>query len=136
MDFAVPANHSIKLKEREKKDEYLDLAKELKKLWDMKVTIRKDYKRNWTNWKLEDEWKPSKLHLCWERTEYWEDSWGVEVTCCHSNSGERPSRKTKVKHYHRIVIIIVMNEKEKLQKWRLYCPGWPHYKTERKWKAG
>ena len=37
--YAVQANHRIKLKEREKKDEYLDLARELKKLWNMKVTI-------------------------------------------------------------------------------------------------
>ena len=39
VDFAVPADHSIKLKECEKKDKYLDLARELKKLWNMKVTI-------------------------------------------------------------------------------------------------
>ena len=31
MDFAAPADHSVKLKESEKKDEYLGLAKELKK---------------------------------------------------------------------------------------------------------
>ena len=30
MDFAVPADHRVKLKESEKKDKYLDLAKELK----------------------------------------------------------------------------------------------------------
>ena len=30
-DFAVPADHKIKLKECEKKDKYLDLARELKK---------------------------------------------------------------------------------------------------------
>ena len=39
MDFAVPADHRIKLKESEKKDMYLDLARELKKLWNMLVTI-------------------------------------------------------------------------------------------------
>ena len=39
MDFAVPADHRVKLKESEKKDKYLDLARELKKLWNMKVTI-------------------------------------------------------------------------------------------------
>ena len=39
MDFAVPADHRIKLKENEKKDKYLDLARELKKLWNMKVAI-------------------------------------------------------------------------------------------------
>ena len=37
--FAVPADHRINLKESEKKDKYLDLARELKKLWTMKVTI-------------------------------------------------------------------------------------------------
>ena len=39
VDFAVPVNHRINLKESEKKDKYLDLATELKKLWNMKVTI-------------------------------------------------------------------------------------------------
>ena len=39
VDFAVPADHSVKLKECEKRDKYLDLARELKKLWNMKVTI-------------------------------------------------------------------------------------------------
>ena len=39
VDFAVPPDHRINLKECEKKDEYLDLAKDLKKLWNMKVTI-------------------------------------------------------------------------------------------------
>ena len=39
VDFAVPAARLIKLKECEKKDKYLDLARELKKLWNMQVTI-------------------------------------------------------------------------------------------------
>ena len=39
VDFAVPADHRIKLKECEKKDKYLDLARELKKLWKILVTI-------------------------------------------------------------------------------------------------
>ena len=33
------ADHRINLKKSEKKDKYLDLARELKKLWNMKVTI-------------------------------------------------------------------------------------------------
>ena len=37
--FAVPADHIIKLKACEKKDKYQDLARELKKLWNMKATI-------------------------------------------------------------------------------------------------
>ena len=39
VDFAVPADHRINLKESEKKDKYLDLAREIKKLWNIKVTI-------------------------------------------------------------------------------------------------
>ena len=37
VDFAVPADHRVKLNECEKKDKYLDLARKLK-LWNMKVT--------------------------------------------------------------------------------------------------
>ena len=39
MDFAIPADHRIKLKENEKKDKYLNLASESQNLWKMKVTI-------------------------------------------------------------------------------------------------
>ena len=39
VDFAVPTDHRIKLKECEKKDKYLNLARELKKLWKVKVPI-------------------------------------------------------------------------------------------------
>ena len=37
--FSVPTDHRIKLKECKKKDKYCDLARELKKLWNMQVTI-------------------------------------------------------------------------------------------------
>ena len=39
VDIAVPAGLRVKLKESEKKDKYLDLFRELKKLWNMKVTF-------------------------------------------------------------------------------------------------
>ena len=39
MNFAFPANHWVKIKESKKKNKYLNLAKELKKLWSMKVTV-------------------------------------------------------------------------------------------------
>ena len=39
IDFAVLADHRIKLKECEKRDKYLDFARELKKLCNMQVTI-------------------------------------------------------------------------------------------------
>ena len=37
VDFAVPTDQRVKLKEIEKKDKYLDLVRKLKKLWDIKV---------------------------------------------------------------------------------------------------
>ena len=39
VDLAVPADHRVKLKESEKKDKFLDLARELKNLWNMKLTV-------------------------------------------------------------------------------------------------
>ena len=39
VDFAIPTDHKIKLKECEKKDKYIDLAWKLKKLWNMQVTV-------------------------------------------------------------------------------------------------
>ena len=39
VDFGVLANHMVKLKENIKRDKYLDHARELKKLWIMKVTV-------------------------------------------------------------------------------------------------
>ena len=39
VNFAVLADHRINLKESEKKDKYLDLARELKKQWNLKVMI-------------------------------------------------------------------------------------------------
>ena len=38
MDIAALADHRVKLKESEKKDKYWDLAREVKKLWNKKVT--------------------------------------------------------------------------------------------------
>ena len=72
VDFAVPADHRIKLKDSEKKDNYLDLARELKKLWNMKVTIiplmigvfgtvTKGLLKVLGD--LADEWRPSKYSI-------------------------------------------------------------------------
>ena len=38
MDFGVRVVHRVKIKEKEKIDKFLDLARELKKPWNMKVT--------------------------------------------------------------------------------------------------
>ena len=39
MDFAIQADHRLRLKESEKRDKYLLLVKELKTQWNMKMTV-------------------------------------------------------------------------------------------------
>ena len=39
VDLAVPADHRVKLKENKKKSQYLNFARKLIKLWNMKVAI-------------------------------------------------------------------------------------------------
>ena len=39
VDFPVPADPRVKLKESEKKQKYLDFARKLKKLWNIKMTV-------------------------------------------------------------------------------------------------
>ena len=105
MVFTVPIDHRVKLKESEEKDEYLDLVRELKKLWNMKVTIIQivivigalGTVTEGLVKRLENEWRSFKLLHNWDRPEYWEESWKLEGTCCHSNSSERPSANADVK---------------------------------------
>ena len=48
MVFAVPVDHRVKLKESEKRDKYLDLARELKKTVEYEID---DYTNcNWFSW--------------------------------------------------------------------------------------
>ena len=39
IDFAVPYDSRVEQKELEKKEKYQDLARELKKIWNMKATV-------------------------------------------------------------------------------------------------
>ena len=39
MDFAIPVDYRVQLKESEKRNKYPDVARELKKLRNMKVTF-------------------------------------------------------------------------------------------------
>ena len=91
VDFTVPADDKLTLKVSEKIDKYVYIAGELKKLWNIKVTIipivigalvqlQKDWNKDWKIWKLEDKWRPFKLKHCWGQPEYWEESWRLEET--------------------------------------------------------
>ena len=37
VDFAVPADQRLKIKESENRDSYLDLSREIRKPWDMRL---------------------------------------------------------------------------------------------------
>ena len=39
---------------------------------------------------------------------YWEESWRLEETCCHSNSNEKPSANADVKNSKLIIIIMII----------------------------
>ena len=39
MDFAIPGGHRVEMKEREKREKYQDLAREIQMLWNKKVSI-------------------------------------------------------------------------------------------------
>ena len=62
MDFIVPVDHRVKIKESKKVNKYLNIARELKRLWNMRVmvipvvdgvlgSVAKDLKNDWKNWK-------------------------------------------------------------------------------------
>ena len=48
-------------------------------------------------WKLAKKNNNNNKHY-WERPEYWEESWRLEETCCHSVFSERLSAKTDMKN--------------------------------------
>ena len=39
MDFAIPTDYRVEIKGNEKRDKYLDLVRELKKLWNIKMMV-------------------------------------------------------------------------------------------------
>ena len=106
VDFAVLADHRMKLKECEKKDKYLDLARELKKLRNMLVTIipivigafgtvTKGLLRG-----LEDLEVGGRVETI-QTTALLRTArilWRVLESCCQSNPREKSSTKTDVKN--------------------------------------
>ena len=105
VDFAILVDYRINLKESEKKDKYLDLASELKKGWNMKVTIvpivigalRSLTKGLFKG--LEDLEVGGRVETI-QTTAYLRTAriLRLEETCCHSNSSEKPSANTDVKN--------------------------------------
>ena len=98
-----------KRKKARKLDKFLDLAGELKKLWNIgwwwyqlySVHLEwfpKTWTGDWKIWKTEEESGPSSLQHCWEWPEYWEESWWPGETWSDSSFSESPSVNTGVKN--------------------------------------
>ncbi len=107
VDFAILADHRIKLKECEKKDKYIDLPRALKKLWNMIVTIipivigafgtvTKGLLKGMVG--LEVGGRVETIQTTALLRTAREESWRLEETCCLSNSSERPSANPDVKN--------------------------------------
>ena len=69
-DFGISANHRVKMKESEKINKYLDLAREQKNLWNMMLIqffggILQTVPKEWRNWKSEvKKLRPSRSEHC------------------------------------------------------------------------
>ena len=108
VDFAVPADHRIKLKECEKRDKYLDLARELKKLWNMKVTIipivigafgtvTKGLLKDLEDLEVGDRVETIQTTALLKTARILRRVLETRGTCCHSISSEIPSAYADVK---------------------------------------
>ena len=94
LDFPDLTDHRVKIKENEKRNKYINLAREVKKLWNLKVMVipiingaLRTVSKDWKSWKSEEQPRPSKL-----QPEYWEESLWLEEICSHFDSGGRLSR--------------------------------------------
>ena len=76
-DFAIPADHGIKIKGSKNLNEYLDFARELKMLWDIKVTVMRlivgTFRTILTN--MEKRLREMKIRNIWDsRPQYYSDT--------------------------------------------------------------
>ena len=96
MDFAYPADDWVKIKENKKRNKYLDLAWELKKVIEHEIDGDTDY--NWYDqngdWKLGKKiGRVGNQRMNQDHPNYWGD-------LLSHDSRERPSVYTGVKNFH------------------------------------
>ena len=104
MNFAVPVDHREKFKESEK-DKYFDLARELKKLWNMKGTfipikigalntVTKELIEGLEDLEIKGQVETIQTTVLLRSVRILRR---VLETCYHSDSSERPSANADVK---------------------------------------
>ena len=114
VNLAILADHRVKLKESPKKDKYLDLARE-PTASDTNCNCCAQYNHQMFgtgtgglgNKRMSGD--HPKLQHFWDRPVYWEESWRLEETCCHSNYCEKPSANAGVKNAQKRKIIVSFN---------------------------
>ena len=122
-DFAVPANHRVKIKESWKIVKYLDHVREQKILWNKSLTVisietvtfsmvPKRLEKELEELEIRGRTKTFRLQYYWNQPEYSEESWRPEDTCCHSNSQThklmRVLKEKLAKNKEKIMIIIIL----------------------------
>ena len=101
---AVPVDHSVKIKKSEKLNKYMDLASELKRLWNMKVTVipivvgalgtvPKGLENRVCDLKIR-----GRIVTVLLKSAYLEESWRPEETCCHSGLEKIPVKTSMKTH--------------------------------------
>ena len=109
VDFAVPADPTIKLKECETKDNYLDLARELEKLWNKQVTIipiiigafgtvTKGLLKGLKDLEVGGQVETIQTTTLLRTARILRRILEFEETYCHSESSEKPSSNADVKN--------------------------------------
>ena len=102
VDFAIPANHRVKMEESKKINKYMNLLRELWKAMDMKEmpiiagalgTIPKGLVRKQKEQEIRGRIKTRRRRVA-----------GIGETCCHLDSNNRPTVKTAVKKLAKYVI--------------------------------
>ena len=120
MDFAVSADHRTKLKESEK-NKFLDLARELKKLGNMKVTflpiiidtfgtVTKELIEGLEDLEIKGQRETIQTTVLLRSDRILRRVLEIEEIYCHSHSRERPSSNSDVKNFQGVRIIIKKTE--------------------------
>ena len=116
MDFAVPAGHRVKLRKNEKRDMYQDLARKLKKRWNIKVTVipsvigvlgtvTKGLVQGVKDLEIIGRVKTIQTTALFRSARILRR---VLETCCHSKSSENPLVNADVKNSQLSKIIIMI----------------------------
>ena len=104
MNFDVPADHRVKVKESENKNKYQDPARELKKLWNMKVTlisivigafgaVTNELVQGLEELEIRGRVETIQTTALLRSARILRR---VEETCCHSNSNKKPLANEKL----------------------------------------